>query len=80
MIVLFLVDEYTDHKHAPVVSEIIDVVIDVLHHPEKVRPEGEMVLGEMTRQSVRSCSLMLRIPPQAPYAQVLDSGSQSSDA
>nr|AQH32583.1 terpenoid synthase [Polyporus brumalis] len=50
MNVLFLVDEYTDFQPAPVVREITGVVIDAILNPDKVRPEGESILGEVTRQ------------------------------
>ena len=50
MNVFFVVDEYTDVEPAPVVREIIAVLIDALHNPDKPRPEGEIMLGELTRQ------------------------------
>ncbi|KAI0695236.1 isoprenoid synthase domain-containing protein [Cytidiella melzeri] len=50
MNVFFVVDEYTDVEPMPVVREMIDVVIDALHNPHKPRPEGEIILGEITRQ------------------------------
>jgi hypothetical protein len=46
----FLVDEYTDVESAPVVREMMDIVIDALNNPHKPRPEGEMLLGEVARQ------------------------------
>jgi Delta6-protoilludene synthase len=48
--VFFVVDEYTDVEPEPVVREMIGVVIDALHNPQKPRPEGEIMLGEITRQ------------------------------
>lgn len=50
MNVFFVVDEYTDVEPAPVVREMIGIVIDALHNPDKPRPEGEIMLGEVTRQ------------------------------
>ena len=50
--VFFVVDEYTDVEPEPVVREMINVVIDALHNPRKPRPEGEIILGEICRQSV----------------------------
>ena len=48
--VFFLIDECTDVKPMPVVEEIIEIAIDALHHPQKPRPAGEIVLGEIMRQ------------------------------
>ena len=50
MNVFFVVDEYTDVEPAPVVREMIGIVVDALHNPDKPRPEGEIMLGEVTRQ------------------------------
>ena len=50
MNLFFLIDEYTDVKSAPVVQEMIDVVIDALHNPHKTRPEGEVVLGKAAKE------------------------------
>ena len=57
MNVFFVVDEYTDVEPAPVVREMIGIVIDALHNPDKPRPEGEILLGEVTRQYVPLCSV-----------------------
>ncbi|KDQ62253.1 hypothetical protein JAAARDRAFT_453389 [Jaapia argillacea MUCL 33604] len=46
----FVIDEYTDVESAPVVHQMIDIVIDALNNPHKPRPQGEVVLGEMARQ------------------------------
>ncbi|KDR69691.1 hypothetical protein GALMADRAFT_1352301 [Galerina marginata CBS 339.88] len=50
MNLFFVVDEYTDIEPAPVVREMVDVVIDALNHPHKPRPDGEILLGEVARQ------------------------------
>ncbi|CDO77211.1 hypothetical protein BN946_scf184747.g24 [Trametes cinnabarina] len=50
MNVFFVIDEYTDVEPVPVVKEMIDAVIDAVHNPHKPRPEGETILGEITRQ------------------------------
>ncbi|PPQ98466.1 hypothetical protein CVT26_013867 [Gymnopilus dilepis] len=50
MNLFFVVDEYTDVEEAPVVREMVDIVIDALNNPEKPRPEGEILLGEVARQ------------------------------
>ena len=48
--VFFVVEEYTDVLPPHVVRETIDICLDALHNPDKPRPEGENVLGEMMRQ------------------------------
>ncbi|KAF9560259.1 terpenoid synthase [Agrocybe pediades] len=50
MNLFFVVDEYTDVEPAHVVREMVDIVIDALNNPDKPRPEGEILLGELTRQ------------------------------
>ena len=50
MNVFFVIDEYTDVEPTPVVREIVNIVMDALNNPEKPRPKGEIVLGEITRQ------------------------------
>lgn len=50
MNLFFLVEEYTDVESPAVVQEMVDIVMDALNNPHKPRPEGEIVLGEATRQ------------------------------
>lgn len=50
MNLFFVVDEYTDVESAPVVREMVDIVIDALNNPHKPRPEGELVLGQVAKQ------------------------------
>ncbi|KAI0355479.1 terpenoid synthase [Trametes cingulata] len=50
MNVFFVIDEYTDIQPATTVREMADIVIDALNNPQKPRPSGEMVLGELVRQ------------------------------
>lgn len=50
MNLFFVVDEYTDVEPAPVVRQMVDVVIDALNNPRKPRPNGEILLGEVARQ------------------------------
>ena len=52
MIILFLIDEYTDVENATKTAEIVDIAIDALKNPQQPRPEGEVILGEVIRQSV----------------------------
>ena len=57
MNLFFVVDEYTDVEPAHVVREMVDVVIDALNNPDKPRPDGEILLGEVARQSVQTSIL-----------------------
>ncbi|KAI0371440.1 terpenoid synthase [Pilatotrama ljubarskyi] len=50
MNLFFAIDEYTDVEAAPAAREMADIVIDAVHHPQKPRPSGEIVLGEIVRQ------------------------------
>ncbi|KAG1902830.1 terpenoid synthase [Suillus fuscotomentosus] len=50
MNVFFIFDEYTDKENAAVTKEMMDIVLDALHDPHKMRPEGECILGEIVRQ------------------------------
>ena len=52
MIVYFIVDEYTDVENATQTAEIVDIIIDALKNPNEPRPKGEVILGEIIRQSV----------------------------
>ena len=47
---LFTLDGFTDVEPAPVVREIASIVMDALRNPDKPRPAGEVVLGEIARQ------------------------------
>ena len=50
MNVVFVIDEYTDVQPASVVREMVETMVDALCNPDKSRPEGETVLGEVIRQ------------------------------
>lgn len=50
MNLFFVIDEYTDVEPEPVVRAMVDIVIDALNNPNKPRPEGEILLGEVARQ------------------------------
>ena len=50
MNLLFMIDGYTDVEQESVVQEIVDVAIDAIRNPNKPRPAGEVVLGEIARQ------------------------------
>ncbi|KAG0708516.1 terpenoid synthase [Suillus ampliporus] len=45
-----LVDEYTEVETAAFVKEMMDIIIDALHNPHKMRSEGEFIIGEIVRQ------------------------------
>ncbi|KAG1779591.1 terpenoid synthase [Suillus placidus] len=45
----FLLEEYTDIENEAVTKEIADIVLDALHNPHKIRPEGECIIGETAR-------------------------------
>ncbi len=45
-----MIDEYTDMEPTAGVQEISEIVLDALQNVDKPRPEGELVIGEMTRE------------------------------
>ncbi|KAG1768062.1 terpenoid synthase [Suillus placidus] len=45
-----VVDEVTDISTGAGANGILDIAIDALHNPHKIRPEGEHIFGEMMRQ------------------------------
>ena len=51
MILFFVFDEYSDPENADIVKKQADIIMDALRDPSKPRPEGENVIGEITRQS-----------------------------
>ena len=50
MNLFYVFDEYTDITDEKGVNEIRNITIDALHDPQKPRPEGELLIGEMTRE------------------------------
>lgn len=59
MDIQLFVDEVTDRSTAAGANGIVDIVIDALHNPHKIRPEGEHIIGEMMRQcSARAIQTM----------------------
>ncbi|KAJ6458240.1 terpenoid synthase [Mycena sanguinolenta] len=50
MMLFFIIDEYTDVLSAPEVRRYADIVMDALKSPNKPRPGGEPVVGEVARQ------------------------------
>ncbi|KAJ7123606.1 terpenoid synthase [Mycena epipterygia] len=50
MNLFFVFDEYTDAGTAADVKALSDIVMDALHYPSTPRPEGENVVGGISRQ------------------------------
>ena len=48
--VLFAIDDLTDEMDVNATSQLGYIFLDALRNPEKERPEGEHVIGEMTRR------------------------------
>jgi hypothetical protein len=44
-----LLDEYTDIENEAGTKGMADIVLDALHNPHKIRPEGECIIGEIAR-------------------------------
>ena len=52
MNLFYIFDEYTDIADGEGADQIRKIVVDAFRHPEKSRPEGELMLGEMAREFV----------------------------
>lgn len=50
MHLFFVIDEYTDVECEREVQSMMGTASDALRNPGKARPEGEIFVGEMTRQ------------------------------
>ncbi len=50
MNLFFIFDEHSDKCEADEVWKQVDIIMDALHHPDKPRPEGEWIGGEVARQ------------------------------
>ena len=46
----FVLDEYTDIMGGADAQVVCAAAIDAVEHPDKPRPAGENVVGEITRQ------------------------------
>ncbi|KAL1944525.1 hypothetical protein VTO73DRAFT_2955 [Trametes versicolor] len=57
MNLLFVIDEHTDVKQAPAVKEMVEILLDAMHNPQKPRPVGEPVRGEIMREWSSRCLL-----------------------
>ncbi|KAH9840951.1 isoprenoid synthase domain-containing protein [Rhodofomes roseus] len=77
MNVFFVFDEYTDVESADVVREMADSVIDAITHPDKARPEGEILLGELARQfwarGIKTCTATSRKQFEKAFIDYLNS-------
>jgi hypothetical protein len=50
MHLFWLIDESTDVENAQEVRKQKDIVMDAFRNPHKPRPEGEWIVGELTRE------------------------------
>jgi len=50
MQLFFVLDEYSDVEETANVVEMVDIIKDALHNPDKPRPAKEILLGELARQ------------------------------
>ncbi|PMD27043.1 terpenoid synthase [Hyaloscypha hepaticicola] len=50
MNLFFIFDEHSDKCEADEVWNQVDIIMDALRHPDKPRPEGEWIGGEVARQ------------------------------
>ncbi|KAK0628328.1 terpenoid synthase [Bombardia bombarda] len=50
MALFFVFDEFTDVEDEHVTRQMSDIFMDALRNPDKPRPQGEVKIGEMTRQ------------------------------
>jgi hypothetical protein len=50
MNLFFVIDEYSDVVDEHVFCELSNITMDALRNPDQVRPQGESVVGEITRQ------------------------------
>ena len=56
----FVLDEHTDTAPLSTVQAICNASKDAVEHPDKPRPDGEHIVGEMSRQFVsREVSLFM---------------------
>jgi hypothetical protein len=46
----FVFDEYSDVADEHAVRALGDIIMDALRNPDKNRPQGECVIGEIARQ------------------------------
>ncbi|KAG2101571.1 terpenoid synthase [Suillus discolor] len=69
---LFLVEEYTDFENEAVRKERADIVLDALHNPHKIRPEGECILSEVARLFWVHAIQFASLPSQRHFLETFD--------
>ncbi|OJA11859.1 hypothetical protein AZE42_03257 [Rhizopogon vesiculosus] len=67
MNIYFIVDEYTDIENAAVTKRMVDLIIDTLHNPHEIRPEGECILGEIMRRFWARATQSASLPSQRRF-------------
>ncbi|KAG1793989.1 terpenoid synthase [Suillus plorans] len=72
MNLFFIVEEYTDIENEGVTKEMVDIVLDALQNPHKIRPEGECILGEITRQFWAHVIQFASLPSQRHFLETFD--------
>ena len=50
MMLFFIIDEYTDNTDRDEARTYADMVANVFENPHVERPQGESIIGEITRQ------------------------------
>ncbi|KAG1830850.1 isoprenoid synthase domain-containing protein [Suillus variegatus] len=68
----FFVDEYTDMENEGVAKEMVDIVLDALHNPHKIRPEGECIIGEIARRFWARAIQFASLPSQRRFLETFD--------
>ncbi|KAJ7753354.1 terpenoid synthase [Mycena maculata] len=63
----FTLDEYTDPLDAAGVKALCDATMDAIENPDKPRPEGESVIGEIARQFWKRASVNVPKPCQERF-------------
>ncbi|KAG1793408.1 terpenoid synthase [Suillus plorans] len=72
MNLFFIVEEYTDMENEAVTKERMDIVLDALHNPHKIRPEGECILGKIARQFWARAIQSASLPSQRHFLETFD--------
>ncbi|KAK7012924.1 isoprenoid synthase domain-containing protein [Favolaschia claudopus] len=63
----FTLDEYTDLRGPSDVKTLCDATMDAIENPDKPRPEGENIIGEIARQFWRRASVDVPRPCQERF-------------
>ena len=74
MNVFFVFDEFSDVEDEATVRTLADIIMDALRNPNKARPSGESIVGEITRQYVLTQS-----PPTPDADFALGIGNEPSE-